>query len=85
MPCCASNVECTAPYTSCQSNTCSGCGGPNEPCCVANNVGGYWCSVGLACQPGMETCTPCGGGNQICCAGGVCNGGMTCDATNQCM
>jgi hypothetical protein len=41
--------------------------------------------VGLACQPGAGTCTACGGSGQICCAGGVCNGGMTCDGTNQCM
>ncbi len=85
LPCCTNNVECTAPYTSCQNNTCAGCGGPNEPCCPGANAGGYWCSVGLACQPGAGTCTPCGGSNQICCAGAVCGGGMTCNGQNQCM
>lgn len=85
MPCCTNNVECTAPYLSCQNNTCAGCGGPNEPCCPGANAGGYWCSVGLACQPGAGTCTQCGASNQICCAGAVCNAGLTCNGQNQCM
>lgn len=54
LTCCGNNVECTAPYTSCQMGTCAGCGGNGEPCCIGNNTGGYWCSVGLGCTPGRH-------------------------------
>jgi hypothetical protein len=56
-----------------------------EACCIGNNAGGYWCSVGLACQPGTTgKCVSCGAKGQICCAGALCKTG-TCNGQNQCM
>ena len=67
-----SNVSPPPPAFPCPTS--SGCGGPNQPCCVGQ------CTTGFACAAG--SCVPCGASYQPCCIDSTCNAGLGCFPTS---
>ena len=68
--CCAGDVGCTAPFSTCGNNLCVACGGLGETCCDGGNNGRF-CGEPFVCNRDMNRCVQCGAAGQACCAGAV--------------